>query len=393
MSKEVYIISAVRTPIGSYGGVFSSLTAPKLGTLAIKGAFEKAGLDAGEVQEVFFGNVLTANIGQAPARQAALGAGISNTTPCTTVNKVCSSGAKSVMFAAQSILLGDADVVVAGGMESMSTVPYYLDKARFGYRLGHGNVVDGIIRDGLWDVYNDFHMGSAAELCSRDCHISREDQDAYAIESYKRAAKATENGYFKNEIVPVEIQQKKETLTIGEDEEFKRVNFDKVPALKPVFEKDGTVTAANASTLNDGAAALILMSKEKAEAMGIKPIAKIIAYADAAKEPEKFTTAPNDALKKVVKKAGLQLQDIDYFEINEAFAVVAIANNQLLGLNPEKVNVFGGAVSLGHPIGCSGARILVTLLNVLKVNNGKRGAIGICNGGGGASALIVENLS
>lgn len=393
MTREVYLVSALRTPIGSLGGVLSPLSATKLGSQVIKGVLEKAGVQPGAVEEVFFGNVLSAGLGQAPARQAALGAGISNTTPCTTVNKVCASGSKSVMLGAQSILLGDNDVVISGGMESMSNVPYYLDKARTGYRLGHGKITDGIIKDGLWDVYNNYHMGNAAELCSRECDISREAQDEYAIQSYKRSAEATEKGYFNNEILPVEVQTKKRVNTIDEDEEFRRIKYEKVPDLKPVFDKEGTVTAANASTINDGAAALLLMSKEKADALGVKPIARIVAYADAAKEPERFTIAPSEALQKLANKAGTKLDKIDYFEINEAFAVVAVANNQILNLDPEKVNVFGGAVSLGHPIGCSGARILVTLTNVLRQKGAKTGALGICNGGGGASAILIENLS
>jgi acetyl-CoA C-acetyltransferase len=339
------------------------------------------------------GNVLTANEGQAPARQASLFAGLSNTTPATTVNKVCASGTKAIMLGTQTILTGDNDIVVAGGMESMSNVPYYLDKARDGYRLGHQQVTDGIIKDGLWDVYNDYHMGNAAEKCAIDCNISREDQDAHAVESYKRSAKAWEEGAFKNEIVPIEIEGRKGTVTVSEDEDYKKVDFSKVPTLKPVFKKDGgTVTAANASNINDGASAVVLMSKEKAEELGVKPLARILGYADNEQEPENFTTAPVGALQKAIKKAGLTTKDIDFFEINEAFSVVALANNQLLGLDANKVNVYGGAVSLGHPIGNSGSRIVVTLLSVLKNKGGKYGAVGICNGGGGASALVVENL-
>ena len=392
MKKEVYIVSAVRTPIGSFSGALASLSATKLGAAAIKEAVNRAGIKPGEVQEVFMGNVLSANIGQAPARQAALFAGLSNTTTCTTVNKVCASGTKAIMFAAQSILLGDNDIVVAGGMESMSNVPYYLDKARDGYRLGHQAVTDGIIKDGLWDVYNDYHMGSAAEKCAVDYNISREDQDKHAIESYTRSKNAYENGYFKDEVMAVEIQDRKGTVTVGEDEEYKKVDFNKVPTLRPVFKKDGTVTAANASTLNDGASALVLMSREKAEELGIKPLARIISYADNEQEPENFTTAPTGALKKALNKANLTKEDIDFFEINEAFSVVSLANNKLLGIDSEKVNVFGGAVSLGHPLGNSGSRIMVTLLSVLKHKGGKYGAIGICNGGGGASAIVIENL-
>ena len=392
MAKEVYIVSVARTPIGSMGSALASVPATKLGSKSIQAAIDRAGIKPAQVEEVFYGNVLTANNGQAPARQAALGAGISNTVPCTTVNKVCASGAKSTMFGVQNILLGDTDLVVTGGMESMSNTPFYMDKARFGYKLGHGNVIDGILKDGLWDVYNDFHMGNAAEICANECNISREQQDEYAVESYKRAADATEKGYFKDEIVPVEIKGRKETVTVEEDEEYKNIKYDKVSKLKPVFRKDGTVTAANASTINDGAAALVLASGEKVEELGLKPVAKIVTYADAAKEPERFTTAPSEALQKLVKKAGKTLDDVDFFEINEAFAVVAVANNQILNLDPEKVNVFGGAVSLGHPIGCSGARIITTLTSVLKHKGGKLGAVGICNGGGGASAMLIEKV-
>lgn len=392
MKKEVYIVSAIRTPIGSYNGAFASMTATQLGSIAIKGAVERAGIKPAEVQEVFFGNVLTANNGQAPARQAALMAGLSNTTPCTTVNKVCASGAKSVMFGAQSILLGDADVVVAGGMESMSNVPYYLEKARFGYNLGHGQLIDGLVKDGLWDVYNNFHMGSAAEMCGRDCKVSREEMDEYAVESYKRAEQAWKNGWFRDEVVPVEVKGRKGSVMVDEDEEYKKVNFEKIPTLRPVFDKEGAVTAANASTLNDGAAAVVLMSKEKAEELGVKPLAKIISYADAAQEPEKFTTSPVQAIQKAIRKAGLTVKDIDYAEVNEAFAVVAIANNRMLELDAKIVNIYGGAVALGHPLGASGARILVTLTSVLKNKGGKIGALGICNGGGGASAMIIEYL-
>lgn len=389
--KEVYIVSAVRTPIGSFGGQFAAVPATVLGSAAIKGALEKAGVSPADVNEVYMGNVLQANVGQAPVTQASIGAGIPDTVPGTTVNKVCASGMKAVMLAAQSIALGDNEVVVAGGMENMSAVPYYLDKARTGYRLGHGQVIDGLVKDGLWDVYKDYHMGNAAELCATECKISREEQDAYAIESYKRAQAAWDKKTFAAEIVPVSIPVKgKEPLVIAEDEEYKKVDFNKIPGLRAVFQKDGTVTAANASTLNDGAAALVLMSKEKAEKLGIKPLAKIRSYADAQQAPEWFTTAPAKALPVAVAKAGLTLDKIDYFEINEAFSVVAIANNQLMKLDPAKVNVNGGAVALGHPLGASGARILVTLLNVLRERGGKIGAAGICNGGGGASAVIVE---
>lgn len=391
--KEVYIISAARTPIGSLGGSLSTLTAPQLGAAAIKGALAKAGIDAKEVQEVIMGNVLTANVGQAPARQAAIFAGIGYDVPCTTVNKVCASGSKAIMLAAQSIMLGQAEVVVAGGMESMSNVPYYLDKARNGYKLGNGQVIDGLIKDGLWDVYNDFHMGNAAELTAKEMNISREMQDEYAIESYKRAAAAAASGIFKDEIVPVEIAQKTGSpLIVAEDEEYKKVNFEKIPALKPVFQKDGTVTAANASTLNDGAAAVVLMSREKAEQLGVRPIARILGFADAEQKPEWFTTTPSLAIPKALKNAKVDPAKVDFYEINEAFAVVSIANNMKLHLDPAKVNVYGGAVSLGHPIGCSGTRIVTTLLNVLQQKQGKIGVSGICNGGGGASAIVLEKL-
>jgi len=391
--KEVYIVSAVRTPIGSFGGVLSGVPATQLGATAIKAALERAGVKPEDVNEVLMGNVLQANLGQSPVTQASIFAGIPTNVPGTTINKVCASGMKAIMLGAQSILLGDNDVVVAGGMENMSAVPYYLDKARTGYRLGHAQMIDGLVKDGLWDVYKDYHMGNAAELCATECNISREEQDAFAIESYKRAQAAWSKGLFKNEIVPVSIPQKgKEPMLINEDEEYKKVDFNKIPSLRPVFVKDGSVTAANASTLNDGAAALVLMSKEKAEALGIKPLAKIRGFADAQQAPEWFTTTPAKALPKAVEKAGLKMSDVEYFEINEAFSVVAIANNQMMKLDPSKVNVNGGAVSLGHPLGCSGARIIVTLLNVLEQNNAKIGAAGICNGGGGASAIVIERM-
>jgi len=390
--REVVIVSATRTPIGSFGGSLAGLSASQLGATVIKSAVEKAGLKPEQIQEVYMGNVLSANLGQAPATQAAIFAGLPY-LPATTVNKVCASGMKAIMLAAQSIALGQNDIVLAGGMESMSNVPYYLDKARNGYRLGNGQLTDGLIKDGLWDVYNDYHMGSAAELCADECHISREDQDTFAIESYKRAQQAQKDGKFKKEITPVELKDKKGDITLfADDEEPAAVKFDKIPSLKPVFKKDGTVTAANASTLNDGAAALVLMSKEKAEELGIKPLAKIMAYADAQQAPEWFTTAPSKAIPLALYRAGLSADQIDFFEINEAFSVVAIANNQLLKINPAKVNVNGGAVALGHPLGASGARIIVTLLNVLEQNDGKYGAAGICNGGGGASAMVIENL-
>lgn len=388
--KEVYIISAVRTPIGSFGGALSTVPATRLGATAIKAAVEKAGIDIKLVNEVFMGCVLQAGLGQAPARQAALFAGLSNEVPCTTVNKVCASGMKSVMLAAQSIMTGDNDIVVAGGMENMSMVPHYL-QARNGTKLGNITMTDGLVHDGLTDVYNNYHMGNAAELCATECKISREEQDAYAIESYKRSAAAWEAGKFAAEVVPVEVPQRKgDPVIVSKDEEFSNVKFDKIAQLSPVFQKTGTVTAANASTLNDGAAALVLMSKEKATELGLKPIAVVRGFADAAQAPEWFTTAPSKALPKAVAKAGVRLEDVDLFEINEAFSVVAIANNQILKLDPAKVNANGGAVSLGHPLGCSGARILVTLIHGLHHANKKLGAAAICNGGGGASAFVLE---
>ena len=391
--KEVVIVSAVRTPIGSFGGVLSSLSATQLGATAIKGAVTKAGIDASEVQEVFMGNVLQAGIGQAPARQASIYAGLGDQVPCTTVNKVCASGMKSIMLGAQSIALGQNAVVVAGGMESMSNVPYYLSKARTGYRLGDGKIQDGLVHDGLTDVYNEYHMGNAAELCAKECNISREEQDAFAIESYERSARAWSEGKFNDEIVPVEVPQRRgDPVTVSEDEEYKNVKLEKIPQLKPVFQKEGTVTAANASTLNDGAAALVLMSREKAEALGCTVLATIRGYADTAKAPEWFTTAPSDALPKAVERAGIAMNDVDYFELNEAFSVVGIANTREMNLDPAKVNVNGGAVALGHPLGCSGARIIVTLINVLEQNGAKLGAAGICNGGGGASAMVIERV-
>jgi acetyl-CoA C-acetyltransferase len=390
--KEVVIVAATRTPIGSFGGGLAAISATQLGAQVIKAAVEKAGLKPDQIQEVYMGNVMSANLGQAPATQAAIFAGLPY-LPATTVNKVCASGMKAIMLAAQSIAIGQNDIVVAGGMESMSNVPYYLDKARNGYRLGNGQITDGLVKDGLWDVYNDYHMGSAAELCAVDCNISREEQDAFAIESYNRAQKAQSEGKFMHEITPVELKDKKgDIILFAEDEEPKAVKFEKIPSLKPVFKKDGTVTAANASTLNDGAAALVLMSREKAEELGIKPLARIIAHADAQQAPEWFTTAPSKAIPLALHRAGLSTDQIDFFEINEAFSVVSIANNQLLKLDAAKVNVNGGAVSLGHPLGASGARIIVTLLSVLQQNNGKYGAAGICNGGGGASAMVIENL-
>ena len=391
--KEVFIVSAARTPMGSFLGSLSSIPAPKLGAIAIKGALDKINLDAKHVQEVYMGNVLQAGEGQAPARQAALGAGLSNETPSTTINKVCASGMKAVMMASQSIKSGDQDVIVAGGMENMSQVPHYYS-ARNAVKLGDVKMQDGMLVDGLTDVYNKVHMGVCAEKCAAEYEFSREDQDNFAIQSYKRSAEAWASGKFKEEIVPVEIPQRKgEPIIFSEDEEYKNVNFDRIGTLPTVFQKEnGTVTAANASPLNDGASALVLMSKEKMEELGLKPLAKIVSYADAAHEPEWFTTAPSKALPIALKKAGLEVSDIDFFEFNEAFSVVGLANNKILGLDESKVNINGGAVSLGHPLGSSGARIIVTLINVLKQNNGKYGAAAICNGGGGASAIVIENL-
>jgi acetyl-CoA C-acetyltransferase len=391
--KEVVIIAAVRTPIGSFGGSLAGFTATELGGFAIKAAIEKAGIKPEDVQELYMGNVLSANLGQAPATQAAKHAGLPD-LPATTINKVCASGTKAIMLAAQSIALGEQDIIIAGGMESMSNVPFYLDKARTGYRLGHGQLTDGLVKDGLWDVYKDYHMGSAAELCATTCEISRELQDEYAITSYKRAQAANENGNFKEEIVPIEIKDRKGNISvIDQDEEPFAVKFDKIAGLKPVFAKDGSVTAANASTLNDGAAALVLMSMEKAVELGLKPLARILSFADAQQAPEWFTTAPAKAIPLALKRANIDIAAVDYFEINEAFSVVAIANNQALNLDTNKVNLNGGAVALGHPLGASGARIVVTLLSVLNQNKGKIGVAGICNGGGGASAIVIENLN
>jgi acetyl-CoA C-acetyltransferase len=390
--KEVYIVSAARTALGSFGGSLASVSSTQLGAAAIKGALDKIKLDPKLVQEVFMGSVLQANLGQAPARQAAKFAGLPDNVNCTTVNKVCASGMKSIALAAQSILLGDNDIVIAGGMESMSQVPFYSDSTRWGAKYGNAQLIDGLAKDGLIDVYGNVPMGNCAELCAKDMKFSREEQDAFAIESYKRSAAAWAAGKFKEEVVPVTVKTKKGDVVFAEDEEYKNVNFEKIPGLKPVFAKDGTVTAANASTMNDGAAALILMSKEKADALGIKPIAKIKSYADAEQAPEWFTTTPSIAVPKAVEKAGLKMGDINYFELNEAFAVVGLANMKLMNLDPSKVNVNGGAVSLGHPLGCSGARVIVTLINILKQNNAKYGAAGICNGGGGASALVIENV-
>lgn len=393
MIKEVYIVSAVRTPLGSFGGKLSAMTAIELGSIAIKGALAKSGVSSEAVNEVFMGNVISANLGQAPARQAAIGAGMGYHVPCTTVNKVCASGMKAVMLAAQSIMLGINDVVVAGGMESMSNVPYYVPKARFGYKYGNAELVDGLVKDGLFEVYYKFPMGNCAENTAKEMNITREQQDAYAIQSYQRSAAAWEAGMFKDEIVPVEMLGRKgETILMEEDEEFRNVMFDKIPSLKPVFDKNGTVTAANASTMNDGASALILVSKEKAEELGLKPLAKIRGFADAATDPLWFTTAPALAIPKALKHAGVTAEEVSYYEINEAFAAVAIANQRELHLDNDRLNVFGGAVSLGHPLGASGARIITTLTSVLHKKSGEIGVAGICNGGGGASAIVIEKI-
>lgn len=389
--KEVVIVSAVRTPMGSFGGALSSVPAPALGAAAIKGALGKAGLSADVVEEVYMGNVLQANVGQAPARQAAMAAGIGNQVPCTTINKVCSSGMKAIMMGAQAIKAGDVDIIVAGGMENMSAVPHYLPTGRTGVKLGDISLIDGLVKDGLTDVYNAQHMGVCAELCAEEHQFTREDQDAFALESYRRSAAAWEDGKFTNEVVPVPVPQRRgDAIVIDTDEEYTKVNTDKVPQLRPVFKKDGTVTAANASTLNDGASAVVLMSASKAAELGLTPIARITGYADAAQEPEWFTTAPAKALPKALAKAGVTMDAVDFFEFNEAFSVVGLANMKLLGLDAANVNVHGGAVSLGHPLGASGARIVTTLIGVLQQNGGKTGAAAICNGGGGASALVLE---
>ena len=390
--KEVYIISAVRTPIGSFGGTLKDIPATRLGATAIKSAIEKAGIQSEQVEEVLMGCVLQANLGQAPARQAAKYAGLPDKVICTTVNKVCASGMKAVAQAVQSIMLGDADIIVAGGMENMSSVPFYVDNLRWGNKYGDTKLIDGLAKDGLTDCYHGYAMGCAADLTATEHKISREEQDAFAIESYTRSQNAWNSGKFKDEVVVVEVPSRKETIKFEKDEEPWNVKFDKIPGLKTAFGKDGTVTAANASTMNDGAAAIVLMSKEKANELGIKPIAKIISFADAEQAPEKFTTTPSLAVPKAVKKAGLKMGDIDFYELNEAFSVVGVANIKLMNLDPAKVNVNGGAVSLGHPLGASGARIIISLINVLKQNKGKYGAAGICNGGGGASAMVLENL-
>ncbi len=392
MSKEVFIVAAVRTPMGAFMGGLSSVPATQLGATAIKGALEKSNVDPSLVNEVFMGNVLQAGVGQAPARQAALGAGLPNNVPCTTVNKVCASGMKAIMLGAQTILAGDNEIVVAGGMENMSQVPHYID-GRNGVKFGNITALDGITKDGLLDVYSNVPMGNCAELCAKEHNFSREDQDNFAINSYKRAAAAWEAGRFNDEVVGVSVPQRKgDPIIVNHDEEYKNVFLDKIPSLRPAFDKEGTITAANASTLNDGASAVILASKEAVEKYGLKPIAKIVSYADAAHEPEWFTTAPSLAVPKALAKANMTTADVDFWELNQAFAVVGLANTKILGLNPEKVDVNGGAVALGHPLGNSGSRIIVTLIHVLKQNNGKIGGAAICNGGGGASAMIIENI-
>ena len=392
MSKEVYIVAAARTPMGSFMGAFSSIPATQLGSVAIKGALEKGGINAEWIDEVFMGNVLQAGVGQAPARQAALGAGLGQNVPCTTVNKVCASGMKAIMLGAQTIIAGDNQVVVVGGMENMSMTPHYID-GRNGVKFGNITMLDGITKDGLLNVYNKVPMGNCAELCAKEYSITREDQDNFAIASYTKASEAWKAGKFNDEIVPVAVPQRKgDPVMVSEDEEYKNVFLEKIPGLRPAFDKDGTITAANASTLNDGASALVLASKEAVEKYGLKPIAKIVSYADAAQAPEWFTTAPAKAIPVALGKAGLNVGDVDFWELNEAFSVVGIANTKLLGLDPAKVDVNGGAVALGHPLGNSGSRIIVTLINVLKQNNAKLGGAGICNGGGGASAMIIENI-
>ncbi len=392
MSREVYIVSIARTPMGSFMGSLSSVSATKLGAIAVKEAVKRAGIEPSQIQELYMGNVLQASLGQAPATQVAIFAGLGNNIPCTTINKVCASGSKAVMLAAQNILCGDADIVVAGGMENMSSVPYYIDKARSGYKYGNGVLVDGLQKDGLWDVYNDYAMGNCADLCAREMNFTREQQDAFAIESYKKAAAAYAAGSFNFEMVDVEVNKGRETLTISADEDYNKVNFDKIPALKPVFAKDGTVTAANASTMNDGASALVLMSGDKVQELGIKPLAKIIGYADAAQAPEWFTTAPSLAIPKALQKAGITIGQVDLFELNEAFAVVGLANIAKLNIDASKVNIWGGAVAIGHALGSSGSRILCTLVSQLISTNKKYGTIGICNGGGGASAIVIERV-
>jgi acetyl-CoA C-acetyltransferase len=392
MSKEVFIVAAVRTPVGAFMGGLSSVPATQLGATAIKGALEKSNVDPSLVNEVFMGNVLQAGVGQAPARQAALGAGLPNSVPCTTVNKVCASGMKAIMLGAQTIFAGDNEIVVAGGMENMSQVPHYID-GRNGVKFGNITALDGITKDGLLDVYSKVPMGNCAELCAKEHNFTREDQDNFAINSYKRAAAAWEAGRFNDEVVGVSVPQRKgDPIIVNHDEEYKNVFLDKIPSLRPAFDKDGTITAANASTLNDGASALVLASAEAVEKYGLSPIAKIVSYADAAQAPEWFTTSPSLAVPKALEKAGLTTSDVDYWELNQAFSVVGLANMKILGLDPSKVDVNGGAVALGHPLGNSGSRVIVTLINVLKQNNAKIGGAAICNGGGGASAMIIENI-
>ena len=393
VKKEVFIVSAVRTPLGSFGGVFADISATQLGAIAIKGALEKAKVNPKNVNEVFMGNVCSANLGQAPARQAALSAGISNTVPCSTVNKVCSSGAKSIMFGAQSILLDQADIIVAGGMENMSSVPYYVPKARYGYKYGNSELIDGLHKDGLLDPYNEISMGVFADKTASKYDISREEQDAFALRSYENSALTTKNGFFSNEIIGVSVSQRRgEPILIVEDEEYKRVKFEKVSQLRPAFSKNGTVTAANASTINDGASALILASAEALKKYNLKPVAKILSFADAAHEPQWFTTAPTIAAPKALKLAKITISDVDYFEVNEAFSVVPLAFNKILDVDINKVNVHGGAVSLGHPLGASGARIVTTLINILQNRDAKLGCAAICNGGGGASSIVIERV-
>ena len=393
VKKEVFIVSAVRTPLGSFGGVFANISATQLGAIAIKGALEKAKVNPKNVNEVFMGNVCSANLGQAPARQAALSAGIFNTVPCTTINKVCSSGAKSIMFGAQSILLDQADIIVAGGMENMSSVPYYVPKARYGYKYGNSELIDGLHKDGLLDPYNEISMGVFADKTASKYDISREEQDAFALRSYENSALTTKNGFFSNEIIGVPVPQRRgEPILIVEDEEYKRVKFEKVSQLRPAFSKNGTVTAANASTINDGASALILASAEALKKYNLKPVAKILSFADAAHEPQWFTTAPTIAAPKALKLAKITISDVDYFEVNEAFSVVPLAFNKILDVDINKVNVHGGAVSLGHPLGASGARIVTTLINVLQNRDAKVGCAAICNGGGGASSIVIERV-
>ena len=389
--RTVYIVSTARTPLGSLGGSLASVTAPRLGAAAMRAALERAGLEPGRVQEVFMGNVLSANVGQAPANQASIYAGIPTSVPCTTVNKVCASGMKAIMLGAQSIALGENDLVIAGGMESMSNVPYYLDKARSGYRLGHGQIIDGIIRDGLWDPYKDYHMGNAGEICSAKYGLTREMQDAYAASSYRKAASAHENGWVRGEIVPVEVPGKI-PVTVSDDEDYKKVNFEKMASLKPAFQKDGTITAANAPGINDGAAAVLLAGEDSVKALKLKPLARIVSYGDASQDPEWFTTTPTLAMNIALQRAGLSVGDMDYFEINEAFSCVAMANARDMGIPEDRLNIWGGAVALGHPIGCSGARITVTLTSILHQRGGRYGLAGICNGGGGASAILLERL-